>query len=205
MFPKIAAYCEGLTKEFDSISKERKDVLVKLSSFISSKIAQNKSINLIYVCTHNSRRSHFGQVWAHIAGSFYNVRNLKTFSGGTEATAFNRNAVYSLLKVGFEIEKVSEVLNAKYLLKFAENEDPIVCFSKIYSDEFNPQIEFAAIMTCDEAEVNCPFIPGAELRLGTTYQDPKEFDNTPFQEEKYDERCRQIALESMFVFSNLVK
>jgi protein-tyrosine phosphatase/arsenate reductase len=44
-------------------------------------------------------------------------------------------------------------------------------------------------------------MPGVELRIGTTYDDPKDFDNTPLQDEKYSERCRQIALETFYAFS----
>jgi len=35
------------------------------------------------------------------------------------------------------------------------------------------------------------------------YQDPKAFDNTAQQNEKYDERCRQIAREMFYVFSQI--
>jgi protein-tyrosine phosphatase/arsenate reductase len=57
-------------------------------------------------------------------------------------------------------------------------------------------------MTCSDAEENCPFIPGVDLRIGTTYDDPKAFDGTQLQDEKYQERSSQIALECLYVFSN---
>jgi hypothetical protein len=85
-----------------------------------------------------------------------------------------------------------------------DKESPSVCFSKTYDAATNPQKEFAAIITCSDAEENCPFIPGVELRIATTYDDPKAFDNTPQQDAKYDERCKQIALETLYAFS-LVK
>ncbi|MEO8762458.1 MAG: protein-tyrosine-phosphatase, partial [Bacteroidia bacterium] len=118
-----------------------------------------------------------------------------------EATAFNINAINALKKIGFDIKPINEDKNASYNLFYDENEKPIVCFSKVYNHEKNPQKEFAAIMTCSDAEENCPFIPGVELRIGTTYNDPKEFDNTALQEIKYDECCKQIALETFYVFS----
>jgi protein-tyrosine phosphatase/arsenate reductase len=73
----------------------------------------------------------------------------------------------------------------------------------VYDDQSNPTSNFAAIMTCGDAEENCPFIPGVELRIGTTYNDPKEFDGTSLQEEKYTERSLQIGLETLFVFSQI--
>lgn len=201
MITSIKTYCDSLTKEFDSISKERKELLEKISDYIISKQKQNKPIQLVYICTHNSRRSHFGQIWAQVAASYYNIKNVRAFSGGTEATAFNINAINAIKRVGFDVKKTSEDINALYHICFDNAEKPIECFSKLYNDAKNPSTEFAAIMTCSDVEENCPFIPGAELRIGTTYDDPKAFDNTPLQDIKYDERCKQIALETFYAFS----
>lgn len=201
MIASIKEYCDDLTKEFDSIPKERKDVLEKLSDYIMSKQKQNKPINLVYICTHNSRRSHFGQIWAQVAASYYNIKNVYSFSGGTEATAFNINATNAIKRIGFDVRKTNEDINAIYYIYFDELEKPIECFSKVYNDAKNPSNDFAAMMTCSDAEENCPLIPGVELRIGTTYDDPKAFDNTPLQDTKYDERCKQIARETFYAFS----
>lgn len=203
MMTSIKTYCDEIVKEFDSIPAERKILLEKISSYIQLKKQEHKPIQLVYVCTHNSRRSHFGQIWAQVAAHFYNIKNVRTFSGGTEATAFNINAINAITRVGFRIEKTTDTTNPIYHLYFDETEKPIQCFSKVYHDNANPKHEFAAIMTCSDAEENCPFILGVELRIGTTYDDPKAFDNTPLQDAKYDERCKQIALETFYVFSKI--
>ncbi|MES2512873.1 MAG: protein-tyrosine-phosphatase [Bacteroidota bacterium] len=203
MYPSIKTYCTELTNEFSAISKERKELLEKISQYIAKRQILNKPVNLVYICTHNSRRSHFGQVWAKVASEYYNVKNVNTYSGGTEATAFNINAINALNRIGFDIKPINVEKNSTYHVSFDDTEKPIVCFSKVYDDPKNPQSEFAAIMTCSDAEENCPFIPGVELRIGTTYDDPKVFDNTPQQDEKYSQRCRQIALETLYVFSKI--
>jgi len=58
-------------------------------------------------------------------------------------------------------------------------------------------------MTCSDADENCPFIPGAELRLPLTYDDPKAADDTPQEAARYDERLRQIGRELFFALSLL--
>lgn len=204
MFDSINKYCHELKEEFNLISPERKLLLEKISNYIQSKKAENKPINLVYICTHNSRRSHFGQIWAHVAADYFQMKNVNTFSGGTEATAFNQNAIDSLKRMGFRIEKATEDKNPIYHVFHSENDFPSICFSKVYNHIENPQKEFAAIMTCGDAEENCPFIPGVELRIGTTYDDPKLFDNTAQQNDKYGERCRQIARETLYVFSKVI-
>lgn len=203
MTPSIKVYCDSLIKDFSKIPIQRKEILEKISQYIAKKNTLNKPINLVYICTHNSRRSHFGQVWAHVASKYYGIANVNTYSGGTEATAFNTNAINALKRVGFDVKAINIEKNSTFHISFDEKENPIVCISKVYDDPKNPQSEFAAIMTCSDAEENCPFIPGVELRIGTTYDDPKEFDNTPLQDAKYDERCKQIALETFYVFSKL--
>ncbi len=202
MYPPIKNLCDELVNSFDTIPEQRQTLLLKISKYIQAKKNANQPIQLVYVCTHNSRRSHFGQIWAAVSASYYGVQNVKTYSGGTEATAFNINAINALKRTGFLIESSDNTNNPVYTVRFSDNESTI-CFSKVYNDAVNPQEHFAAIMTCSDAEENCPFIPGVELRIGTTYDDPKAFDNTPLQEAKYEERSRQIAQETLFVFSNI--
>jgi arsenate reductase len=114
-------------------------------------------------------------------------------------------AAKTLEQAGFKIEVLSEGKNPVYAIKYAENEHPIVGFSKTFDHPFNPKSEFAAIMTCSDADANCPFIPGAEKRIPVKYDDPKAFDNTPQQAEKYIERSKQIAAEMLYVFSKIKK
>lgn len=201
MYLSIKAYCDQLNKEFESISDSRKKALSPLSDYIRTKKHRHEMVNLVYICTHNSRRSHFGQIWAKIAAEYYQIKHVETFSGGTEATAFNLNAINALRRIGFKVEAKHSGDNPAFQVVYDEASSPIICFSKVYNDAVNPQKEFAAIMTCSDAEENCPFIPGVELRIATTYDDPKTFDNTPLQDAKYDERCKQIALETFYVFS----
>jgi len=185
------------------ITNERKEELKPFIDFIQEKASNNKNVNLNFICTHNSRRSHLSQVWAQVAAYYYNVKNVYCYSGGTEATALFPMAAQTLTSAGFQIVKLSEESNPVYSIKYAENEHPIIGFSKTYNNHFNPKSEFAAIMTCNNADVNCPFIAGADKRIPIKYDDPKAFDNTPQQEEKYDERSNQIASEMLFVFSQI--
>lgn len=200
MYSIIKEHCDSLIQQFDSIPAGRKELLQRLSNYIQAKNEADLPVKLVYICTHNSRRSHFGQVWSAVAANYYNIPNVFTYSGGTEATAFNPNAINALKSIGFEISSDSVGNNPKYIVRFGETEST-PCFSKVFNDEFNPLSNFAAIMTCSDAEENCPFIPGVELRIGTTYEDPKAFDGTPQQIEKYIERSNQIALECLFMFS----
>lgn len=203
LLPQLKNYCDSLTREFDLIATERKIKLEKISEYIREKKKLNRTINLVYICTHNSRRSHFGQAWAQAAAAYYSVATVHTFSGGTVATAMNPNAVQALTRAGFRMEQKDQGENPLYLFYHSNSENPGLFFSKEFDHPSNPSEEFAAIMVCGEAEENCPFVPGVEFRIVTTYEDPKEFDDTPVMEKMYDERCRQIAREIFYVFSKV--
>lgn len=203
LLPKIKEI--ALSFSFEEISFERKNILQPLIDFIQLKVENQEDIRLNLICTHNSRRSHLSQVWAQTAAHYYGIKNVFCYSGGTEATALFPKVAETLENTGFKILKLSEENNPVYAIKFAENESPIIGFSKTYDDDFNPASDFAAIMTCSQADGGCPFIAGAEKRISITFEDPKAFDNTPQQTEKYQERSLQIATELFYVFSQIKK
>ena len=203
LLPQLEKF--ALNVDFESISNERKIVLQPLVDFIQSKVSATKEIRLNLICTHNSRRSHLAQVWAQTAAAFYGIKNVFCYSGGTEATALFPMVAETLQHAGFIVQVIAEGTNPVYAIKYAENEHPVIGFSKLYNDEFNPEEEFAAIMTCSQADGGCPFISGAEKRLPITFEDPKVFDNTPQQVEKYLERSMQIGSEMFYVFSQIKK
>ena len=186
-----------------TITNDRKAVLQPLTDYIQSKIDNNQKIRLNFICTHNSRRSHLSQVWAQVMANYFSIKNVVCYSGGTEATALFPLVAETLKNSGFEINTLSKNNNPVYSIKYSENEHPIIGFSKKLDSDFNPKSAFAAIMTCSQADGGCPFIAGAEKRIPITFEDPKAFDNTPLQAEKYLERSIQIATEMQYVVSQI--
>ena len=189
----------------ERISEERKRILQPLIEFISSKLYKNEEVRLNFICTHNSRRSHLSQIWAQTMAFYYQIENVFCYSGGTEATAMFPKVVETLANQGFEILKLSVTENPVYAVKFAENEHAVICFSKKYDDDFNPKSEFAAILTCDSADENCPIVYGAEARIPIKYEDPKKSDGMPEMDETYFNRSLEIATEMKFIFENIRK
>lgn len=202
LYPKLAEFIQKASKL--PISEERKQVLQVLIDYIQSKVDQDQEVNLNFICTHNSRRSQFSQIWAKTAADLYGVE-ANCYSGGVEVTAFNDRAVNSLKRSGFRIASKENGSNPVYFLFHSDDSEPIVAFSKVYDDPINKASRFAAVMTCDHADENCPFIPGTEQRIPVRYEDPKAFDDTEIESEKYDERSMQIASEMLYVFSQIKK
>ena len=199
LYPEIETFINSV--DISKITHDRKELLQSLVDFIQVRKDANQEIKLNFICTHNSRRSHLSQVWAQAMSSYFNIKGVTCYSGGTEATAVHHMVIETLNNTGFHISSSDKKENPVYDIKYAENETGVMGFSKTYDDEFNPTKSFAAIMTCSQADKGCPFIAGAEKRIPITYDDPKVFDNTPQQAAKYKERSLQIATEFFYVFS----
>lgn len=188
---------------YGRISPDRKEKLNTIAEYISKKIDKNEEVNLIFICTHNSRRSQMAQLWAETAAYYYGMDNVKSYSGGVEATEFNPKAVNALRQAGFKIDKIDDGENPRYSVKFSGAGANITAFSKKYDHEYNPHGNFAALMVCDEADEACPYVFGAEKRFSIPYEDPKNYDGTNIVEEKYYERCEEIAREIFYVFEQV--
>ena len=91
---------EILTKNIEAIlsldiSDERKSVLQPLIDYIKSKREKGQAIRLNFICTHNSRRSQFSQIWAQTAADYFEIPTF-CYSGGVEVTACNERTIQSL-------------------------------------------------------------------------------------------------------------
>jgi arsenate reductase len=202
MRAELRQYLDRALQGVDGISEERRRALDDLAVFVSSKRRSGETAELTFICTHNSRRSHMGQLWAAAAAAHFHIDEVRTYSAGTEATAFNLRAVTAMERAGFVIEKPRGD-NPRYRVTFDESGPVIECFSKTYDDPVNPAEGFGAVMTCSEADAACPVVLGAALRVPIRYKDPKVADGTPQEAAVYDERCLQIATEMLHLFSRV--
>jgi arsenate reductase len=188
---------------FSMITSERKALLEEMAEYLREKLRTGQEIRLNFICTHNSRRSQFSQIWAQTAAAYYGIEAF-CYSGGVEVTAFNPRAVAAIQRDGFKVVQ-KEGENPIYYVLFSDDSEPIVTFSKVYDNPINASKNFAAVMTCDHADENCPFIPGAEKRFPLRYEDPKAFDDSPLEETMYIERSHQIGAELFYLFEKVSK
>lgn len=196
----LLAYIESLPDKFDQIPEKRKNYLQEIGKYVLNAYKQSKEARLLFICTHNSRRSQFGQLWAQTASYYYELTGIKTYSGGTEVTAFNHRVVDVLKRSGFTIIINSENKknNPKYAIKPGKYYPELIMYSKKYDNEINPENNFCAVMVCSDADEACPVVTGAEKRISLPYNDPKEFDGTSLETKKYDDCCLEIAREMFF-------
>lgn len=204
MYKKLEETINQL-RSTENINEERKAILQPLIDFVQQKLNDKQEININFICTHNSRRSHLSQVWAQVAAAYFNIPNVHCYSGGTEETALFPKVAETLTNHGFSIFKIAQTNNPVYAIMYSDNALPVISFSKKYDSPFNPVSAFAAIMTCSQADGGCPFIAGAEKRIPITFEDPKISDGKNEQSKIYTERSLQIAADMFYVFSMINK
>lgn len=203
LFPSLQSFFDEAKNNFNQIPTDRKAALTEISAYVSQKKKLAKDIELTFICTHNSRRSHISQIMAQAAATYYKVGNVYCYSGGTEVTAFNINAVNALRNIGFEIAATNTSTNPVYEVKYGASSPKLIAFSKVYTSLPNPQKEYGAVLTCSQADASCPIVQGADGRFKLPYEDPKLSDGTPQQDKVYAERCKQIGLEMLYLFSQV--
>jgi protein-tyrosine-phosphatase len=203
VFEKLLETSLLLIGQEELITPDRKALLDELSIYVAGKFRSSKKVDLLFICTHNSRRSHMAQVWARAASNYYNIQGINTYSGGTQLTAFNKNAVNALRKAGFKVFLEKEGANPTYKTKVGRNTPPVMGFSKVYSHKINPQENFVAVMTCNAADEACPVVKGAYYRTSITYEDPKKYDGTDQAETAYERTSLEIGREMFYVFKKV--
>jgi len=142
------------------------------------------TLTLLFVCTHNSRRSQLAEAWAHLI--FSKEPGIRVASCGTERTQCHPHTVEAL-----EADRwaVREMQPGSYHIE--RDGVSTTLFSKSL-DEFAVTPPSIAFMTCAEADEACPAILGAVARFPWRYEDPKRADGSPEALTTYIETSRAI-------------
>lgn len=211
--PEIVSHVETL---LDGLGPERvshPEMAEALGSWIATNREDGRPSPVIVVCTGNSRRSILGATMGNIAAAYVGLPGVRFFSGGTAPSAFNPRTVEALRAIGVEVEATGDEAppglafepNPAYRVRWGtvpgNPETEAIEFSKRYDDASNPRSGFASLMVCDEADAECPSVPGASIRLPIPFADPKAFDGTPEESARYAERRDDLGRWMLFAFS----
>ena len=182
------------------VSSKRAFLINEIVNYIYKKTSENKIPKLNFICTHNSRRSQFCQFWASFFSKYYNIK-CEVYSGGTVETEVHKSVLNNIIDYGFNIS-FKECNNPIYSIKF-KNQNLGNYFSKFYYNFENPKNEFAAIMTCTDAENNCPLVEGSEIKFSLPYEDPKKYDKSKNEKNEYKKTSETIASEMNYLFKKI--
>lgn len=200
LYPEIAALSEFLNAETHAISDERKEELEKLAMAILESLNRFGRADITVICTQNSRRSQLGQVWLKAAAAYYGIPGVRTYSGGTEATAFNPKMAEALKNAGFMVNRLDDSDNPKYYIPLSDEDLSLdIMYSKRFDESYNPKKDFIAVMVCSSADEACPLVEGAYKRVSLPYADPKKADGTSGEQNAYKQTIHEIGREFLYV------
>lgn len=201
---KFKENIRNLESEFDLISDSRKMKLELLAFSISELQDADRLQGVVFVCTHNSRRSQLAEIWFRYAMHHYGLNFSESYSAGTETTAFNYRMVEAIKEFGFEISQLTQSDNPVYQLCIDGHPTGPKMFSKKLDHSDLPDENFIAIMVCSDADTNCPVVPGVSLRVSLPYLDPKDSDGTPNEKTAYKEKVMEIGREMLFLIHKIM-
>ena len=188
---------------FGDIPEERQSLLTDCAASIADQLIKHSSTSVVVICTHNSRRSQLGELMIACAAKVYGIDSLKSYSGGSEATAFNYRMVNALIREGISFQLLEAGENPRYVTSLAGESFENEFFSKKYDHSFNPKQNFVAVLVCNSADKACPNIIGASARYFIPYVDPKVSDDSPKEAEVYGAKVIEIGREMFYMIKQV--
>ena len=104
LFAPLREHAERLSSSFEGMTPQHREAGETLARWIAANYRPGSPLNVIVVCTGNSRRSILGSSMGNLAAAYHGLPEIRFHSGGTDPTAFNPRTVSTLRAIGFEIE-----------------------------------------------------------------------------------------------------
>lgn len=198
IFEPLQAYIRQL--DIASVPEARQQLLGPIAGWITARLQAGEAARLVFICTHNSRRSQLAQIWLHGLAAAWGVSGIESYSGGSEATAPAPQVMATLRQAGWIVDH-ADPGKPSYTLSCQASSPPLLAFSKVYDDPHNPSAGFAAVMVCNDAEAACPHVAGAGARFALPYPDPRLAEGTPDEAEAYARSCQSMATEMAWLLT----
>jgi arsenate reductase len=129
---------------------------------------------VIFICTHNSARSQMAEAMLREFGG----ETFEAFSAGTEAAGIRPETIQVMKEIGLDVSgQQSKTI-----------------------DEFRGQSFEWFITVCDQAQQNCPVLPGVEEVAHWSIEDPSLKDGTPEERLAAFRRARDLIRNRLRLF-----
>ncbi|MBC8111544.1 MAG: hypothetical protein H7Y04_10830, partial [Verrucomicrobia bacterium] len=203
LLPGLHEYVAEITSKLRDaglIPSYRRLILHDIATYVINNFLENQFSNLLFVCTHNSRRSQLCQVWGQIAAFHYDLPLVKCFSGGLETENVSEKILQTLEHAGFHVDnpETQNVYNPQHKVYYSTEFDYISLFSKPYNDAGNPKNNFCTVMNCTPSGEKYQQIDGSKLNVSLIYQNPKDNDDKPDETQVYKQISYKVSLEMFY-------
>jgi protein-tyrosine-phosphatase len=232
-FPQPAALrvrAGKLAVESHLIPEERRIQLKALAALLQPQVSTSNNAtvdteggapvraSVVFVGTHNSRRSQLAEVWLRAAAVYYQLANINVSSAGIETTELSQAMAAALSQAGFFLRRSRGCLRRWCSRRKDDGNDDmqphyhcatgwlgeqrlpdVELFSKGLNHPSLPSTDFVAVLVCNSADSACPLIFGTRARILLPYEDPKQHDGTPDASAAYEAAVDIIGREMLFL------
>jgi hypothetical protein len=205
LYPILNEYVRDFPKEFRKIPEERRFRLNEMVYFLEGQYQNNAPWQITFISTNESTVGQMAKAWSKAAAYYFGFKNFEPYSGGIKPGEISVRTIVALEKAGFIVYKshINEV--DVYRIKYSFNLEPVIAFPKKINHTKNPGNNFMAVILDGNADLNINNVRGTYDRLFLEYEDPKGYEGSDLENQKFNESCRQVAVEMFYVFSQLKK
>ena len=170
-------------------NQKRKKRLDNIASVINENL--NKTRSIVFLCTHNSRRSQICEVWGKVFAEIYR-KKININSAGAFKTVVHSQVYESIVKCGLIVNNKKEIFFDKKKFKLNSKTTDSITMKN-----------FIAVMTCSDAEKSCPHDPKSIRNIKMFFNDPRIYDETDKMSREYLKTTTYIAEELNYIFKNI--
>lgn len=195
LYPELEAYFKSIdVKQFE---KSHLAALENIRENVNISNMDYDDWNVVFYCTENAFRSQASQVFLQTLCYANRFKRINTFSAGKTSSEVSPRLIAYLSKIGYRITSAEKNGIAVYEVKFSDNADPVILFSKTITDKSLPAKDVISVIVCDsKKEINCKDIQTAST---LPFQLPFEKIVEADAEEKVHQTLKSIATEMVYV------
>ena len=170
-------------------NQKRKKRLDNIASVINENL--NKTRSIVFLCTHNSRRSQICEVWGKVFAEIYR-KKININSAGAFKTVVHSQVYESIVKCGLIVNNKKEIFFDKKKFKLNSKTTDSITMKN-----------FIAVMTCSDTEKSCPHDSRSVRNIKMFFNDPRIYDETDKMSREYLKTTTYIAEELNYIFKNI--
>jgi protein-tyrosine phosphatase/arsenate reductase len=108
LYPPLYDLITEIEAQDQEIDPERLKEMDDLVNYVLSDLSNGHKSYVLFICTHNSRRSHIAHLTLVTMLDYFGLNDVVCYSGGLEATRFHPHAIDALERAGFRIKVVQQ-------------------------------------------------------------------------------------------------
>lgn len=194
LYPELEAYFNSISKK--EFPKNHIQTLENLKSNISFSTMDYPDYNVIFYCSENSLRSQASQILLQTLCFSKKFKKVKAFSAGLTSTEVSSVLIAYLTKIGYRVSKTEKDGKTGYEVRFSDNANPVILYSKTVADPSLPKKEVAAIIVCDIiVETDCTNLKTEYTPLHLAFTKINDSDG----QDKVEALVKDIASEMLYV------